>query len=83
MACFTLLSEYQGSTIIEQAEGPDVGAALERWFRETETGAVRDSCDGVPTPVSGRRSVWCHCCADAEGVFILTHIVETNASGER
>jgi hypothetical protein len=82
---FTFVVEKAGGTRIEQVEAPDVAAAYSQWNVSSEDPPNMPADDleqDPPTPVTGRRNVWCIGGHDLAGVFFLGHIIATAADGQ-
>ena len=76
---FTFLTEKEGSTIIEQFTGADVGEAVLSWHRNSLTQPGEPLEGEEPTPVDTVENVWCIGGHDPRGAFFLVHIVATVA----
>ncbi|MEG4805140.1 hypothetical protein QUB63_33225 [Microcoleus sp. ARI1-B5] len=78
---FTFFIEKEGSTIVEQIESTDVEGALISWSRCSETkpkftlGSLK--YQNEPTPVAGRKNVWCFSGVDDNDISFLIHIIAT------
>ena len=81
---FTFVVDKAGGTRIEQVEAPDVSAAYLWWNEFYEDAPNMPMCDieaDPPTPITGRKNVWCIAGHDPAGIFFLGHIVATVAGG--
>lgn len=74
---YTFLIEKEGSTLIEQVSGADIGEAIMRWRHLSQIDPEMDIED--PTPIQGATHVWCITGFDMSGTFFLAHIVATIA----
>jgi hypothetical protein len=74
---YTFFSEIEGSTLIEQFTGKDLGEAMAVWYRESKIKPEEPMDGDEPAPVQTVKNVWCTSGYDLKGKFYLTHIIAT------
>jgi hypothetical protein len=74
---FTFFSEKQGSIIIEQFSGSNLDQAIEEWYSKSIADPGERLEGDEPAGVTDVKNVWCIAGHDANGIFILTHVVAT------
>jgi hypothetical protein len=77
---FTIVTDYQGATLIEQIRATGLKTLLEKWRTQTQApirlSAAWDLAE-MPVPLEGLKNAWCICYEDDNEVFFLVNIIET------
>jgi hypothetical protein len=78
---FTFITEYKGSTLVEQFSASDITEAVELWIQKSQAGAELDksykSAADFSTSISGLSNCWCITGLDSAETLILAHCVLT------
>lgn len=79
---YTIISEYEGSTLVEQMYAANLEDMFERWVKETKApvslSKIKERYYQMPL-LEGLKNAWCTSFSDEKGTFFLLNVIATKS----